>query len=192
MTAQEQYNNSEFFPTPYELCVATLEKWSTELQLDTVSVLDPGAGDGTWGKAFRELYGPYADIYGLDIRDIEKPERYDYWERGDYLKDEFFGGQKFDLIMGNPPYSLVREFIEKSYSLLNPDGYLVFLTRLAFLEGQDRYRTFWPHYTPKYVYVLSKRPSFTQDGRTDTKTAYSMIMWQKDYEGEPTLRWLMW
>jgi len=189
-TKEHYYSDNEFFPTPYELCLSALKTLPGDFEPELV--LDPGAGEGIWGDAFRTLYSPYPDLYGLDIRSLDKPTEYDYWAVGDYLSDEFFDNQTYDLIMGNPPYSMAKEFVERSVPLLNDAGYLVFLFRLAFLEGQDRGKNFWPNYIPKYVYVCSKRPSFTGDGRTDTKTAYSIIVWQKGFQGETTLRWLKW
>lgn len=84
--------------------------------------------------------------------------------------------RKFDIIIGNPPYSLAMEFVEKSLSLLENDGVLVFLLRTAFLESKKRYE-FWQDNIINGLYVLSKRPSFTGKG-TDA-TSYSWFVWDK-------------
>ena len=49
---------------------------------------------------------------------------------------------KYDIIIGNPPYSLAKEFILKSLDSLNDNGILIFLLRTAFLESKSRYQ-FW-------------------------------------------------
>lgn len=93
----------------------------------------------------------------------------------DFLKHDF-GEEKFDLIIGNPPYSLALEFTEKCLSLLSDEGKLVFLLRTAFLESKKRYG-FWQREPLSELYVLSKRPSFTGKG-TDA-TSYSWFVWDK-------------
>ena len=84
--------------------------------------------------------------------------------------------EKYDVIIGNPPYTYAREFIEKCLSLLSDNGKLIFLLRTAFLESKSRYQ-FWQDNPLSGLYVLSKRPSFTGKG-TDA-TSYSWFVWDK-------------
>ena len=81
---------------------------------------------------------------------------------------------KFDIIIGNPPYSEAQEFIEHSFELLNENGILIFLLRTNFLESKKRYE-FWKKNPLSKLYTLSKRPSFTGKG-TDA-TSYSWFIW---------------
>jgi len=74
---------------------------------------------------------------------------------------------------------------------LEPKGHIFFLLRLAMLESQRRARGLWQEHRPKKVYVLGRRPSFTGNGKTDA-TAYALYLWQKGWQGETTLDWLMW
>lgn len=59
-------------------------------------------------------------------------------------------------------------------------GVLIFLLRTAFLESKSRYE-FWQENPLNDLYVLSKRPSFTGDGKSDA-TSYSWFVWKKGEE----------
>lgn len=85
-----------------------------------------------------------------------------------------FDNKKFDIIIGNPPYSYAKEFIEKCFELQSKNGVIIMLLRTAFLESKKRYE-FWKQHPLTELYVLSKRPSFTGKG-TDA-TSYSWFVW---------------
>ncbi|MFR2694376.1 MAG: hypothetical protein ACLTBV_31030 [Enterocloster bolteae] len=50
--------------------------------------------------------------------------------------------EKYDLIIGNPPFNQAIEFVEKCLGLLKPGGRLIFLLRTAFMESDQRFE-FW-------------------------------------------------
>lgn len=91
---------------------------------------------------------------------------------GDFL--EWQPDKKYKTIIGNPPYSLALEFLEKCFEIADPDTEIIMLLRTAFLESQKRYE-FWQKHPVNKLYVLSKRPSFTGKG-TDA-TSYSWFIW---------------
>lgn len=95
----------------------------------------------------------------------------------------------YDCVIGNPPYKYAEAFVRLSLEHTVEGGYVVFLLRLAFLEGQERGAGLWKEYPPKQVAVCSQRPSFTGDGKTDA-TAYAVFVWQKGYSGSTSLTWL--
>jgi hypothetical protein len=76
--------------------------------------------------------------------------------------------------MGNPPYSHAEEFVRQGYDLLSVGGSLIFLLRLAFLEGQARRDELFQDMPPYQVAVCSKRPSFSGDGKTNA-TAFAVF-----------------
>jgi hypothetical protein len=111
----------------------------------------------------------------------------------DFLSfDDEYG---FDMVFGNPPYSLAEEFVRHAYDLIGLNDYVFFLLRLSFLEGIKRGRGLFKDIPLKRVYVCSRRPSFfSSDGdrhTTDT-LAYGMFLWQCGYTGEPTIKFLDW
>jgi SAM-dependent methyltransferase len=181
---------NDHYPTPIELCRAGVD-------LSTLTsprnVLDPGCGTGVWGQAAREIYSQvYID--GVDISpQIEMGKIYNAIFKQDFLEEKSKFNAPYDLIVGNPPYRLAEEFIWKSHSLLRRNGDIIFLLRLNFLEGQKRGGGLWKEFPPSEVWVLSKRPSFTGDRRTDA-TAYMLIKWCSGLRNKyPTqLYWLDW
>jgi len=180
---------ADFYPTPIEVCNAALDV----LDKDTyVSGIDVGAGDGVWGEAFRKRFGHLPILTGIDIRDDAKgnriPNVYDKWIVSDYLEHT----DKYDIVIGNPPFRFANDMVEHSLDLLNPNGILLFLLRSAFSESAVRYKKFFSvGLNPIYEYQSVRRISFTGNKKSDN-TAYSIFVWKKGWEGETTKRWLDW
>lgn len=197
---------NDFYPTPYGLAKAALET----LLMDTLvvcgddDVLDVGAGSGIWGDALLSTYQADFEqntLTGIDIMDVKDDvhwyykSAYNKWYYEDYLT--WSPTHHYDLIMGNPPYSLMEEFVRKSFEIVNSYGYIFFLGRLEFLASQKRYHGLWKDHPLHTLYVLSRRPSFfsTKEGRktTDYSQEYAMYLWQKDSNQNGTgLEWLYW
>ena len=101
----------------------------------------------------------------------------------DYLKDGHNGfvlhhGYDVGLIITNPPFSLAEEFIDRSLDdIMSLFGGLtvIMLLRINFLGSQKR-RKWWQGKEPTHLFVLSKRPSFNGDGKTDA-TEYAWFCW---------------
>lgn len=107
---------------------------------------------------------PNKKLTGIEIREEEQDNLNAICDQvicGDYLK--LNSSKKYDIIIGNPPFSLAKEFVEKSLDLLNENGVLIFLLRTAFLESKKRFE-FWQSNPVTGLYVLSKRPSFLSRG----------------------------
>jgi hypothetical protein len=174
----------EFYPTPKNLCLEALKLIPNVYTAQYA--LDPGAGDGVWGNAFRKL-NKHANLLGIEKRLVPFPfSSYDsWWVEIDYLKCKV--DNNYDIIFGNPPYSLAEEFIRKGISELEQGGYLIFLLRLAFLESAKRHFGLFTEFPPKEVSVLSRRPSF-YGGKTNA-TAYALFIWQEGYKGKTNLTW---
>jgi hypothetical protein len=143
------------------------------------SVLEPCAGDGA---IVRELIaggvnGDCIDAIELDpVRAKAIPSAVDVVV-GDALSEE--GGDLWDaphgLVVINPPFSLAQRFVETALAAQRPHrGTTAALLRLAFLEGQGR-ADFHACY-PSDVYVLPRRPSFTNNGKSDS-SAYAWFVW---------------
>ncbi len=142
-------------------------------------IYDFGAGTGVWGKEAR-LRWPNAEIVGLELDDTRPAsDGYDRWEVADCATITPAEYEPADLVVSNPPFKLAVPFVRNALEMVNPDGgRVVFLLRLAFLESAAR-TTFWQECPPEWVAILSKRPSFTGDGATDTKTAYAIFCWRR-------------
>lgn len=178
-------------------------------------VLDPGAGTGVYGAVVRERYVD-AEIIGIELRSTAYRKRGNYWQlanrqahtRHFYGYDWWIHGAdfttmgeqpmiaedgediRFDLVIGNPPFSLMTDFIRTAWKLTKPGGRIFFLARIGYLASVQRYQMFKKDYKPKTVYVLSDRPSFSGDGKTDSYD-YVAIKWLKGYMGETKLEWVL-
>lgn len=143
----------DYYPTPewcYEKLPIDFSNYKT--------ALEPCAGDYRIA-AFLEEKGLQ------DVRTCELQDGQDYFS---------YNGEKVDLILTNPPYSLAEEFITKALKDANT---VIMLLRLNFLGAQKRYN-FWINNVPDTIFVLSKRPSFTGKG-TDS-TEYAWFVWQNE------------
>jgi hypothetical protein len=98
------------------------------------------------------------------------------------------GAACFDLVMGNPPYKYAEQFVRQAYRMLEPDGHLIMLLRMNFLEGIGRAHGLWRTHPLKQTVVCSRRVSFSGDGKTNA-TAYAYFIWQKGWKGDTRLLW---
>ncbi|WP_133670679.1 hypothetical protein [Burkholderia pseudomallei] len=90
----------------------------------------------------------------------------------DYLSTPYHG---IDCIVTNPPFSLAKEFVEKS---LKEAPVVIMLLRIGFLGSMKR-KEFLTENPPTSMIVFSKRPSFTDDGKTDG-AEYAYFVWDKE------------
>lgn len=99
------------------------------------------------------------------------------------------------MIITNPPFSLMNDFIRKGLALT--DKYLVLLAKIQTLEGVDRKKLL--EKSPlKYVYVHSTRQSTWRNGHSRdpkgkkwaTTMCLAWFIWDKTYTGEPVIRFL--
>lgn len=138
------------------------------------SILDPACGGDiqnymSYPEALVMLGIPEIYITALDIR---KDSRATIIQ--DYLQYECQG--VFDLIITNPPFLQALEFIQKALSDIKPNGYVVMLLRLNFFGSAKRF-PFWQEHLPNWIFVHSKRISFTPDKRTDS-IEYMHAVWK--------------
>lgn len=186
----------DFYPTPYGLCLeATRVFFRDEFIPGTgLRVLDAGCADGRWGWAVRNYCGENTNLVGIDISDENTPSDYDVFKVMNFLDIDDSSNESFDIVIGNPPYSLADEFVKKSLDLVVPGGYVYFLLRLPFLEGRRRQLELYRKNQPKKVYVLTRRPSFfsTNGRKTVDSLSYAMFLWKKGFKGFPSIDWLYW
>ena len=98
-------------------------------------------------------------------------------------------------IITNPPYKLATEFVRHALETVTDGHRVAMFLRLQFLEGVARYELF-QKYPPKAVYVATKRINCRKNGDfqkwnhdTAGALAHAWFIWEKDFHGEPVLRW---
>jgi hypothetical protein len=138
------------------------------------SFLEPCVGTGNIMKAVLPFVGPtsWAEIT----------------QGRDFLADDAFV-LSWDWIITNPPFSLAREFIEKS---LRISCHVAMLLPMGFYASAERFE-WWQDKLPTAQYVLHQRPWFLDwDGKrvlgkngkpgTDSAT-YAWLVWSRLYSG---------
>ena len=147
-------------------------------------ILEPAAGHGSFVWHLARAY-PLAQITAIDIkpdRTIDLAPITIKIAKGNFLDERF--EPDVDLIIGNPPYQLALDFCAKAIRLA---PVVVFLVRLGFLASIKRH-AFWAEHKPHRVFILSRRPSFSVGGGTDS-TDYCFVCWQAGASGTH-LHWL--
>lgn len=211
----EKRRESDLYPTPtplvgegVRLAMERLARGNgiSSLNLEELLFLDPGCGpDARFAMLAHEL--GFGEVLGVDIlsTDIESSHTFETYQ-DDFLGldkglSEWFNPEKFDIVCGNPPFSLAEKFVRRSLEMVHPMGVVCFLLRLAIWESKDRI-PFLNEFKPAETHVLSQRPSFYSDngiGKTDG-TAYAFFLWdgaemRKILKGmgvKPTIDNLVW
>ena len=173
----------DFYATPLESVFSFLDNFDNISLSDRI--LEPSAGNGNIIRALRSR-GYTNRIDAVEIRPEEWEQLKDIAD--EVILDDFFNYEPetlYDVIIGNPPYSLAQEFIDKSLNLLAPGGLLIFLLRTAFLESEKRF-LWWQEHPPSGLYTLHKRPKFTGKG-TDA-TSYSWFVWERGWTDRQVIK----
>lgn len=169
------------------------------------TILDAGAGSGVFVRHLRRAY-PTATIHAIDIH-----QGFGSWRdagadlsfHGDFLTDlppiclerpGTFLLPKYDLIVGNPPFSLAEAFIRRALGMCD---YLAYVLRQGFLASKDRCALdgLWLELAPEYLYQVAHRPLFRLDKKSGDSADYMWFCWSPrrgpEYaRREPRLRWL--
>jgi tRNA1(Val) A37 N6-methylase TrmN6 len=162
------YKSSNDEPTPIDCICEMISRIPIELwKKKDLTILDPCCGNGNFSipilyelqkyhdrqKILEEII-EFNDINELrleNVRNIFCNEIYKL-QITNYDFITTVNNKKYDLIMANPPYAkllengkrssknhnLIKVFIEKSLSLLNPNGYLLFITPDNWMSYADR------------------------------------------------------
>lgn len=99
------------------------------------------------------------------------------------------------IILTNPPYSLATEFIEHALEILPDGGLYIALMNITYLSGQKRFERVYSKGTLREVYIFSKRIECWKNNerpkdKCGSMANYAWYVFQKGYNGQPTLYWL--
>lgn len=175
--------NDDFYATQSKTVKSLLDNFTLN-----GSILEPACGMGHISKVLQEYY-PDQEIISTDLV-------YRGFGEGDidFITHDY--GRKFDNIITNPPFSLSKEFLEKSLEIANDK--VILLLKIQFLESSKR-KDLLKKSPLKYIYVFSERQSTLKDGLElnptnnkpwTTTLCLAWFIWEKGYTGEPIVRWL--
>ncbi len=149
-------HEADFYATPEP----AFEPLLPFLQLMPGDIWEPACGDGrliNWMRNAGITAGGTDLARGVNFLDSEMPH---------------------GCIITNPPFSLALEFCDHAIKRA-PNVFM--LLRLNFLASRKR-RDWWNTHKPDALFVLSERPSFTDNGKTDA-TDYAWFYWGKIHKG---------
>lgn len=121
--------------------------------LQPESILDPSAGSGIFGQAFRVVW-PDAATWAVEPKGIES-----WYLSRNYLNHDICSFEEFhseflhypevfDLVMSNPPFHSWEVFIRMSLLLVKPGGYVCFLGLTAWGSRSESGYDFFHKYPP--------------------------------------------
>jgi hypothetical protein len=153
------------------------------------TILDCGTGTGAIAREASAFF-KRASVYGIEKEEylyknavlLKRPGlefiHGDFFEQAPLLAGHFFAGtfRGFDLVIGNPPYNQAEAFAETAIACGKT---VALLLRINWLASKKRAPFHRAH--PSDLYVLPRRPSFTNGG-TDA-TEYAWFVW-----GEGTIK----
>lgn len=96
-------------------------------------------------------------------------------------------------IISNPPYKDALKFTKHFLSMLEDGRKLALFLKIQFLEGKVR-KEFFRDNPPKRIYVASGRLQCAKNGEFDkypsSAVCYAWFVWEKGYQGLPTIDWI--
>ncbi len=151
-------------------------------------LLDLGAGPGVWGEAARARW-PSAFIHGVELRSVSANPAYNEWSTMDMQEWQAYYAdariRPFDLVVGNPPYSLDEEAVRIGLERLRDGGWALFLLPITFLTSQSRRDGLFKEY-PLYAYAqYSQRISWTDNGKTPPRD-HGLYLFRRGWSGSWT------
>lgn len=177
------------YMTPQALAYATTMMLAAHLVTPPRLVLEPSAGKGAFVRAAVGAWKS-AEVHALDTRAEVGPAQHKAGAHrtvtGDFFEVKPATLSKYDLVLGNPPYTLAEEFIRHTMIGLLPGASLAFLLRLSFLGSQGRLLGLFRDWPLRYLVPIAGRPSFTPDGRTDA-SEYGIFVWTKEWHDQPVI-----
>lgn len=195
-------NPNDFYETPVHFVTAALQLIPLYALPENMLILDVGTGTGRWSDGARKRW-PNARIHAVEInRDLPKPDSVDkiFYEDFRYWRPPL----KYDVVIGNPPFGvsdgkrdglLAETCVRNSYRLLKDDGWLAFLLKTVFVEGQDRGAGLFVDLKPTEMYQSTRRIPWRPDdyGSKSNSVAYAFFIWHKgSYPRFTQLRWFDW
>lgn len=130
--------------------------------------------------------------YGYNVRTSDIVKRTPTTEQMDFLSCE---EKKWEgAIVSNPPFTLAKEFVEKSLSLVKNGQKVAMFLRLQFLDSLNRYELF-KKCPPKRVHIFSRRVICAKNGdftqyKNGGVLSTAWFVWEKGYKGSPKIDWI--
>ena len=168
----------------------------TGYNFDGLSILEPCVGGGHMAngiKSYLDENGYKAKLIGSDVIDrgfTDPAWTLHYGLTYDFLDDDY-PVDKADVVIMNPPFATLEPFIIRGLEIAQ--NMLVVFCRLQAVESKDRYEHIFAEHPFSKCIVYVDRVQCWKNGVKPAGTsaqAYCWLVWDKDYDGPPTLDWI--
>lgn len=177
--------DNDYYATDPKTVKLFLDRFN-ELKNFSGVIWEPACGEGNISEVLKD-YFPRSTVISTDLV-------YRNYGEGNYnfLDSNYIDA---DLIITNPPFSLINDFILQALKLSK--RYVIFLAKIQTLETLER--KFILENSPlKYVYVHSSRQATWKNGnpldengkKWATTMCLAWFVWDKEYTGEPIIRFI--
>jgi len=181
------YETKDFFPTPPYATRALfrylLPAYEDRAVAENYSIWDPACGAGHMNRVF--------DEYGFRLNIASDIGDYGYGPQDEVGSfQELAKTKEADLIVTNPPYGDMQAFVD--LGLARSNEALALLTRIQFLEGQNRYHGLFSTRPPTIVGIFSDRIPFKMNvvvPKAPKMFTHIWAVWIHGAEPQP-LRWI--
>lgn len=153
-------------------------------------VLDPTCGAGIFPAAARAQW-PGAEIVGCEARVEEEPHvahNCDRYFMGDFFTAPFHESEldPFDIIITNPPFSLIVELLPRCLELVKPGGLVAFVCRLTWGDKPEADRLWRPPFALTSIFEFAGRWRFRVGVNPKTgkpygvdSVGYRLLVWRR-------------
>jgi hypothetical protein len=156
------------------LALSLVRTLRATLGVPAKTILEPGCGGGAFLRAAEKAW-PFAALHGVDLVPACTGPGFIQ------TRDLFTVQTGYDLVLGNPDFSIADRVVRHCMGLLTKDGHLALLLRLSFLESIERVPLFTDF--PLYAFQpIAQRQSFTGDGQGD-KVGLGLYVWKQGHRG---------
>lgn len=169
----------DFYATPPEAV-----KFLLNVEKFDVNIWECASGQNHIADVLKE--------YGYNVRTSDIVKRTPITEQMDFLSCE---EKEWDgSICSNPPFTMAKEFVKKSLSLVKDGQKVAMFLRLQFLDGLNRYELFKDN-PPKRIHVFSRRVRCAKDGDFSSYKyggvqSNAWFVWEKGFQGNPEIDWI--
>ena len=161
-------------------------------------VLEPTCGAGVFAAAARAQW-PHAEVVGVEARGEEEQHVaancHRYWIGDTFAAPKTIAEpESYDLVITNPPFSLIVELLPYCLTLVRPGGLVAFVCRLTWGDKPEADRLWRPPFALTSVMEFAGRWRFRVGLNPKTgkpygvdSVGYRLLVWRRD-ERQPTQR----
>ncbi len=176
--------------TPPDMAAQACWALARYLSLRPARILDPTAGAGCFPMAAGAQW-PGVHITGCEAR-FEEERHLEAWCDVHHMGDFFHFAEdgeddkRFDLVLTNPPFTLIPDLLRACLQIVVPGGYVTFLCRMTFGDSEEADPLFRPpfelthalEFAGRWRFRTGKNPKTGKPYGVDS-VGYRLLVWRR-------------